>query len=117
MSVIGGITPSRGWSQRRSASVPVIAPVRSPMRLGDEPELVAGDGAPQVALELHPLLDLGPQRRVEALRPVLAELLRAVHRGVGVAQSASGLPIRSSPSWSVTVRNVALTRSMWPSRV
>ena len=85
MKPSGGIKPRFGCIQRMSASALRTAPVFG-VHLGliVEFELIEGDGAVQVALELHPLLRAGVHSAFEALHVAAAALLGAVHRRIGV---------------------------------
>ena len=87
MKLDGPITPRPGSCQRISASQPVSSRVcEIEARLIEQLELAAVERAPQVALELEPLLHHAVQLVREELEVVAAVLLRAVHRGVRVLQ-------------------------------
>ncbi len=55
-------------------------------RLVEQPQLALVERAAQVRLRLQPLHERRAHLRVEHLEAALAAALRAVHRGVGVAQ-------------------------------
>ena len=61
------------------------------LRLVDDPQLAALERVPEPALEVEPLDGALAHRLVEDLAARLAELLGAVHRGVGVAQQRLGV--------------------------
>ena len=87
MKCVGASAPCSGWFHRSSASAPEIVPASQVHhRLVDQVELAVLERVPQVPLRAHPR----ERRDVHALleEDVLAApvFLRAVHRGVGVAQ-------------------------------
>ena len=91
MNASGESRPRAGWSQRTSASTPVMRPVSQRHdRLVDEAQLPGLDAAGEVGLELEALEGAGVHLLLEELDAVLAPLLGEVHGHVGVAQHDLG---------------------------